>query len=457
MMNTTRRNEGRRIRRVPYLWVAAGLALGVTGCSLDDLTGTETLPDDVSEPEVVESAQGAISAYHGVLVTFREAFSTVVSAGGVLSDELQNPSGNLLDQRQLPDGDTIPADARNTYSFLQKVRGQASQAAGLLAEYAPDSLQVLTAHVNTLAGYSEIFLADLFCSGIPLSTVDYDGDFTYAPGSTTEQVYQHAIALFDTARAHVGDSTRFELLARIGTARALLALGQFDSAAAAVADVPDDFRYEVGYKATGPGDLNPAYNSFLVSGSFWDRSVGSQEGLNGLDYRTSGDPRTQASPAGTFQGITRYHPDKYARDGGSPIVLASGVEARLIEAEAALNAGDPTWLDKLNHLRQTMWTTIVPAVGGPLPDLTDPGTFDARVDLLFRERAFWLFLTGQRQGDLRRLIRHYGRTQGEVYPVGAYPHPTLPGLSYGSDVDVPIPLAERVSNPHFNGCLSRGA
>jgi hypothetical protein len=112
-------------------------------------------------------------------------------------------------------------------------------------------------------------------------------------------------------------------------------------------------------------------------------------------------------------------------------VLASGVEARLIEAEAALQAGDPaTWLATLNALRtdgtfdvtpmsppDTMWHAGGAAAAGLAP-LADPGTAGGRVDLLFRERAFWLYLTGYRQGDLRRLIRQYGRTPDQVYPTG---------------------------------------
>ena len=86
------------------------------------------------------------------------------------------------------------------------------------------------------------------------------------------------------------------------------------------------------------------------------------------------------------------------RSSSSPSILTTGAEARLIEAEAALASGDvATWLGKLNTLRAT---AITPAMS----PLTDPGSTDARVDLLFRERAFWLFLTGHRFGDLRRLM-----------------------------------------------------
>ena len=145
--------------------------------------------------------------------------------------------------------------------------------------------------------------------------------------------------------------------------------------------------------------------------------------------------------------------------GPVPLTLASGLEARLIEAEAALNAGDASWLTTLNALRTTCTdagSCPDPAPAGTggvagLPPLTDPGTPDARVDLLFRERAFWLFMTGHRQGDLRRLLRQYHRQQNQVYPTGLYSG----GLgTYGNDVTVPIPLSER-ANPLFTGCFNR--
>ena len=136
------------------------------------------------------------------------------------------------------------------------------------------------------------------------------------------------------------------------------------------------------------------------------------------------------------------------------MVVADWVEARLIQAEAALQAApDDTssqatgWLGIRNHLRET---AITPA----LPDTTDPGSFDARVDLLFRERALWLFLTGHRLGDLRRLIRQYGRDQSTVFPVGPY---DAGSGTFGTDVNAPIPPDERKYNPRFTGCMGRGA
>jgi hypothetical protein len=77
------------------------------------------------------------------------------------------------------------------------------------------------------------------------------------------------------------------------------------------------------------------------------------------------------------------------------------------------------------------------------------------VDLLFEERAYWLWLTGHRLGDLRRLIRQYGRTANQVFPVGAVP-PGVAANTYGSDVNFIIPADER-NNPLFRGCINRDA
>jgi hypothetical protein len=106
-------------------------------------------------------------------------------------------------------------------------------------------------------------------------------------------------------------------------------------------------------------------------------------------------------------------------------------------------------LSQLNHLRETARVTGQTTA---LSDTTDPGTDTAEVSLLFRERAFWLYLTGHRQGDLRRLIRQYSRPQAQVYPTGVY---TGGGAgTYGTDVTAPIPASEDV-NPLFHGCLNR--
>jgi hypothetical protein len=130
--------------------------------------------------------------------------------------------------------------------------------------------------------------------------------------------------------------------------------------------------------------------------------------------------------------------------------MVSGVDARLIEAEAALNANNFAGMTTiLNDLRASP-----PKIGTFQPTamaaLATPATFADATNLFFREKAFWTFGRGQRLNDLRRLVRQYDRPQQNVFPSGQH----YKGGSYGSDVNFPVPDAERV-NPQFQGCLDR--
>jgi hypothetical protein len=172
------------------------------------------------------------------------------------------------------------------------------------------------------------------------------------------------------------------------------------------------------------------------------------KGQNGLDW--SADPRPAVQPFLRIgaDGSTPIYPPgvPWSLTDDSPVPLATGQEARLIEAEASLRAGDASWLPILNALRAGS------AFALQLPPLTDPGTTASRVDILFRERAMWMYLTGHRLGDLRRLVRQYGRSQDQVFPTGPYPK----GGEFGSDVNITPPYAER-NNPTYHGCLDRAA
>jgi len=140
----------------------------------------------------------------------------------------------------------------------------------------------------------------------------------------------------------------------------------------------------------------------------------------------------------------------YGRVEPTPVV--SGIDARLIEAEAQLNANDFAGMTAtLNALRaspQTLGALTTPVMAA----LTAPAAKPAAIDLYFREKAFWTYSRGQRLGDLRRLIRQYGRTQDNVFPVGTF----FKGGNYGTDVNFPVHVDEQ-NNPQFTGCADRNA
>ena len=54
---------------------------------------------------------------------------------------------------------------------------------------------------------------------------------------------------------------------------------------------------------------------------------------------------------------------------------------------------------------------------------------------------------------MRRLIRFYGKTQDQVFPVGQH----YRGATYGTDVNLPITTGEKNGNPNFSECLDRKA
>jgi hypothetical protein len=372
------------------------------------------------------------------------------------------------------------------YAMLQQSRALSHQAIGALAKYDADSSAHLRGELYAQEAYAEVWLADLFCSGVPLTTSDFQGDFTYKPSSTSEQVYAHAVALFDTALTLAGDSIAVADLAKIGRARAHLAVGQYAAAALDVDGIPVGYQYRQFIQTCGMVDREcglgtaQAVVNLASIGSMADR-----EGGVGLPYRSSDDPRTAPlGIIGTVNNNDVWFPAKYTLGGFSAIVPASGIEAQLIAAEADLHGSGATWLTTLNALRttgvytgvdtlievirsnpvdtaardttfryDTAWVAGTGGVGH-LGPLRDPGTPDGRIDLVFRERAFWLYLSGVRQGDLRRLVRTYRRPKNTLYPGGTYP-----GVgSYRDYIDAPIPTTGAYSetpNPYYRGCLSR--
>jgi hypothetical protein len=178
-----------------------------------------------------------------------------------------------------------------------------------------------------------------------------------------------------------------------------------------------------------------------------------------IPFASLNDPRvpilkgTDAKLPAEDGGLTPLFIQQIYKGRDDPIPMVSGIDARLIEAEAKLGSSDfAGMMTILNALR-----TAPPKIGNFQPATmtaiaTTPTTKDAATSLFFREKAFWQFGRGQRLSDLRRLVRQYGRTQDKVFPVGQH----YKGGVFGTDVAFPVPDAERI-NPQFTGCLDRNA
>jgi len=398
-------------------------------------------------------------------------FNTGYSGGGLtdrflstsmlITDELHDVetfttriATDQRDQFTIEQGNTSDAG----YNELHQARRASIRAFDALGEdgrgTSPEASEM-----KLLEGYTHIALGEGFCSGIPFSELTPEGllDLQNAgPPLSTDQIFEEAIVRFDAALAIDGSNDA----AKVGKARALVNLGRYSEAATAVASVATDFLRPIPHSANTGDQENPIFN--LQSNGRY--SLSDMEGGNGLPFRSAQDPRIPWVEAGEgFDGINvLYNSQKYSTSRAAAVVLADGVEARLIEAEAALDAGDAaTMITILNALRSQVATlmadripdygSLVPGPNNPsttLAPLTDPGSDPARVDLLFSERAFWMWGTGHRLGDMRRLIRDYGRAANTVFPTGAYHK----GGSYGPDVVLPLDFGE-ANNPNWNTSL----
>jgi starch-binding outer membrane protein, SusD/RagB family len=280
-----------------------------------------------------------------------------------------------------------------------------------------------------------------------------------------EAKFNQVISLAPGDMNATGDATDIDYevnRAYVGLARALLDEGKFAEAATAAHNVPDNYADSIERSANSPAEQNGVYYYTYQEVRY---GISSREGGPhggdmlgaGLPFGESGtnpagpDPRI---PLGGVNFLTTVGLDDITLDTlqqkypqyGSAGQLATGVEARLIEAEAALQTNNVgTYLAMLNAARTVFG----------LGALADPGSLDARVDTLFTERGYDLWLTGHRIGDLRRLVRPvnqggYGRAVSATWPSGAY---FKAGIAYGNQLTLLIPRGED-NNPKYSdaGC-----
>jgi hypothetical protein len=431
------------MKTLQRIGLALAVALWIPLGACNDLVKVDN--PNVIDPGNLNDANGAAALRVGALGDFAFAVDgdgggtegqTLVS--GLLSDEYRNSdtfgTRQEVDQRAIQPANTT---LTGVFRLIHRARLGAERAARALAATAQDSLSdPRIAEMWSIAGFTYVIVGENYCSGVPFPA---EGE-TSAPPIATAEIFNQAIVRFDNAIANFGgDSTRL-WTALVGKARALLDLNQPAAAAALLGLVPDSFAFKIEHSDASTREENGTYE-FNAIAKRW--SMSDLEGGNGLPFLTANDPRVPYTSFATdttidefgFDAVTPLFVLQKYTSRSDPTNLADGVEARLIEAEAALRAGDNvTWLGKLNGLR----------TGVGMSSLADPGTQTARENLTFSERAFWLYATGHRLGDLRRLITQYGRGAETVFPTGAFPK----GGVYGTDVNLPVPTDEQ-NNPSY--------
>jgi hypothetical protein len=390
----------------------------------------------------------------GTQSSFQIAYSGAADEGNGGHEGFINWSGIFTDE--MSDEETFPtriavddriatasnASLKGYFIDLTSARALADKADAAYDQFGADS----AGHgvVLALGGYTYIMFAELYCEGVPVSTLNNNGSITYGQPLTRQQLLQIAVGRFDSAitvaTANLDSATLN--LAKVGLGRALLDSNDDAAAANAVAGVPVGFVYDIGASTNSAIENNGIWNYTFNENGF---SVSDSEGVNGLPFFSANDPRVPAVNTGGpgVSGVGPFIQQEIYTTQTTPIPLATGIEAGLIKAEHDLRTGGPTgpYFADLNALRTTF--------PGLTPILVVPADADGAQRLLFHERAFWMYLTGHRQGDLRRLVRQYGRTVASVYPVGT----AINGVPYGSATVFDI-SEDEANNPNFHGCLN---
>lgn len=465
-------------------WVAAAVLVPAFGaCS--DVTDTllDAVDPDVISPENAQSPEGARSLYTGALSRLRLIASGVGGEGstwlfgGLLADEWSTSSTFVQnDETDLRAIQINNGTVNTMFRQLARARTSSNEAIRVMKRFR-ETETTRIAELYFVRAFAEMQLGNDFCNGIPLSGLDSTGTIVYDEARPVAYVFAAAVASADSGLALIpatatdSASVTVRNALRVTKARAQLGLNQIAEAATTVNGVPTAFAYNITYSlVTGDNTLwsQPASSRRYTIGDSLEGRSANLLVRNAIPFFRAQDPRVPSRYTIATNGrdttisqdglIPSRTTSLWARSSSTPAV--NGLDARLIEAEARVKANDiPGMMSILNALRAAPPRLgEVQPTAAQLPQFSaaqTPTTQEAAVSLLFREKAFWTFGRGQRLGDLRRLIRQYGRTQENVFPVGQH----YRGGSYGTDVNLPVPQSEE-NNPALGGapaCIDRNA
>lgn len=483
-MRTTRHGTEwpRRIAR--SVAVAATILLASAGCQQEILTPDIITPDNLSGkdalPTIRDAALGDFAlAYSGSGADGSAGTEGIIVTSGLLADEFINsetfPTRIEIDRRS-----TQLNNSSLTGWFRTQMRARRSTefAAARYRALSPDTTgESGFPEMVALSGYMYLFFAENYCSGVPISTANSDGSLTFGQPLTTANLLDSAVSRFTQAlnaanalqappAISAATKTARINLAKVGMGRALLdkavTVADFQAAATAVAGVATTFSYVIFHSQNTGRQNNGVFVAMAIAKRY--AVPAASEGTNGLNFRAAfvaGDGRVPTAQTGVgFDGSTPQWNQLRFADRTTADPLATGAEARLIEAEAFLVANDTTNFKAThNALRAappSYFNQPAPAAAiaalAPLPVITAL-TATQLQNLHFQEREFWLWNSAHRLGDLRRLSRValYGpRGTETVFPTGVY----FKGGTYGTDVNFPVPFDE-TNNPNFTQCLNR--
>ena len=413
----------------------------------------ETLRDPLTvEPAsripaaVAEISVNAQLLSDGAVADFECAFNSYTAMSGLVGEEFiyaqQTASRTPYDRRNTSKDDVDYATNSCTnnlgvYTPLQVARASNENLIRLLnswtdAEVSAGSGQPnrtnLLATASTYAGYSYVLLGEGFCT-MAISRVRPDNTIEYGGEISRDSVFKLAVARFTEAIGYATTVNNTSMLATayLGRARAKLNLADYAGAKADAQQVPATPTPFL--KTVSASDATTRrQNRIFLENSGANRSLSVGE-----PYRSMNDTRVPVSPTTQVSatGITHYFQTKYASS-ATPLPLATYEEAQLIIAEADIRA---------NSLATALPIIAASRARGGQGVFT--GTTQAQyLAELIDQRRRELFAESHHLGDL---IRY------NITPTPAVGSPYHFGGTYGTQICLPLPAAERLNNPLIGG------
>jgi hypothetical protein len=453
-------NSTANTRRAYASALAVAVAMLLVGC--DARQPLVVKDPDVATPGSATGVNALPYLQAGALSDFAVAFTGaaddannghegIADMGAIFTDEFLDmdtfPTRNALNERlALPTNLSV----NGIFQDLGTVHNDARRALAQFALYGPTAEG--RAEMYNIDAYVYILVAEHWCSGEPFSLVDIaTGAVMNSPFLTTAQMLDTALAEFalakqviasDTAAADAALLPTQTGLATIGTARALLDLGQVAAAADTAATVAAGFIYQAYESANTLRQESGVWNYTINSQSF---SVANLKNGTGLPFVTdSTDPRVPSTESATpsENGQTPFFIQQKYPTPTSNMTLGDYTEAQLIVAEGDIFGGNYAGaMTIMNTLRTNGGVT------GAVGDSAAASPKDQMLELL-KERAYWMYVTAHRLGDWRRMLRPpynaapFSFVTGDVYPIGAGIQPTL---------EFPTPSTTN-PNPNFVAC-----
>ncbi len=437
------------------------LTLALGACDLEVVNPAAITEDDLNDPTTFAAQVRGLGA--GFASGTASRLGGIYVLGSLLSGELVHSGrrpgfrtfGNGISSDEPMEVDSVWAEMSRTRFVAEGVEARISASLPSLLDSAgsPRPNVSLLVQAALWAGLSNRALGDHFCEAV------IDGGPSQPVRAYYDRAEAHLTRAIEVATLS-GDTLISAAYGARAQTRAMV--GNWAGAVEDAGKVETLRSFTQRHIATAAADLRQ-YNAYRVYGrdtaelTVWGstvHSLGRRTGTTTGDARVTFDSAAAGQPALGTDGRRRFlRQTKYAATNlTDPIAVVRGTEMRLLEAEAALRAGDVSGaVAKINEVR-----TFRRTAANPLPDVSAT-TSDEAWTLLMREYAIELWMEGRWIAGLRR----WAASPGAPLVNAAFRTVREPGAG-GPDTDarrgvlevqggmcLPISRTERFANPNF--------